>query len=118
MSRVADLPIYAQRDNEVTGKLYNLWRRAKLHFKIPVRLELPGCPGIVMILEEHEWVCADELQNDLPILAWVEFEDKGRDVLHAPVKCKLNYYHFAASKLHAIALEKMEEDLDQMLHDD
>ncbi len=72
---------------------------------------------MVMILEEREWVCANDLQNDLPVLAWVQFEDKGRDALHEPVRCKLNYYHFAASKMRACALVSMEEILNQYLRD-
>jgi len=70
-----------------------------------------------MILEEHEWVCVDEQQNDLPILAWVEFEDKGRDALHLPIKCKLNYYHYAASKLRAHSLELMLDELEKRLRE-
>ncbi len=117
MSRVGDLPIYEQRDDEVNAKLYNLWRRAKLHFPCPMRIDLPDLSGMVMILEEHEWVCADEHQNDLPILAWVEFEDKGRSSLHTPVKCKLNYYHFMASKVRKRSLELMEEILEERLRE-
>lgn len=115
MSRVKDMPIYAQRDDEVSATLYNLWRRAKLHFDLPLRIELEDYHGFVMILEEHEWVVADEKENDLPILAWVEFEDQGRDALHVPVKCKLNYYHFAASKVRAHSLELMEVALEKKL---
>lgn len=118
MSRIGDIPCYAQRDDEVTAKLYNLWRRAKLHLNLPIRLTLGDYPGFVMILEEHEWVCANERQNDLPVLAWVEFEDHGRDALHMPVKCKLNYYHFAASKVRAHSLELMEAELEERLHND
>jgi len=118
MSRVGDMPIYQQRDATVSATLYNLWRRAKLHFYVPIRIPLSDSPGFVMILEKHEWVCADETMDDLPVLAWVEFEDQGRDALHVPVKCKLNYYHYAASRVRALALEKMAEVLSQRLHDD
>ncbi|WP_456377428.1 hypothetical protein [Thiolapillus sp.] len=115
MSRIRDVPYYAQRDDEVSAKLYNLWRRAKLHFPCPIRFPLPDCPGMVMILEEREWVCADERQNDLPVLAWVEFADQGRDALHQPVRCKLNYYHFAASRMRARALASMGSILEGFL---
>jgi hypothetical protein len=118
MSRTADVPYCAQREDEVDARLYNLWRRAKRHFTMPMRLPLEDYSGFVMILEENEWVCADENQNDIPILAWIEFEDEGRDALHLPVKCKLNYYHFAASKIRAHSLELVESDLEKILHDD
>lgn len=115
MSRVGDLPVYEQRKDEVSAKLYNLWRRAKLHFDLPIRISLEGYRGLVMVLETHEWVIVNERENDMPVLAWVEFEDQGRDALHVPVKCKLNHYHFAASKVRAHSLELMEEELEHKL---
>ncbi|MDA3870078.1 MAG: hypothetical protein PF589_09070 [Gammaproteobacteria bacterium] len=118
MSRIADVPYCAQRNDEVEAKLYNLWRLAKRRFTMPLRLPLPDYPGFVMILEARAWVCADERQNDIPILAWVEFEDEGRDALHLPVKCKLNYYHFAASKVRAHSLQLVQAELEKRLHDD
>ena len=115
VSRVGEVPCYAQRPDQVDAALYNLWRRARLHLSLPVRIELPDQPGVVMILEEREWVCANARQNDLPILAWVDFEDKDRDALHLPVRCKLNYYHFAASRYRARALEAMASELERRL---
>ncbi len=113
-----DTPYLAQRNGEVDARLYNLWRRAKLHFALPMRLPLVGYAGLVMILDENEWVCADEHQNNIPILAWVEFEDQGRDNLHLPVKCKLNHYHFAASKVRSHSLLLMQDELEKRLHED
>lgn len=118
MSRVGEVPVYEQRDDKVDAKVYNLWRRAKLHFGSPIRIAVPGLAGMVMILEENEWVCADRTQDDLPVLAWVEFEDKGRDSLHTPVRCKLNYYHFMASKVRRIALEQTEKILQKRLREE
>lgn len=115
MSRVEGMPVYAQYDEMVSAKLYNLWRRVKLHFDLPLRIPLEGYRDLVMILETHEWVCADGSQNDMPVLAWVEFEDQGRDAIHLAVKCKLNHYHYAASKVHGPSLEIMESTLEKKL---
>lgn len=115
MSRVGDLPVYDHKEGEVSAKLYNLWRRAKLHFDLPITIPLDGYRGLVMELEDHEWVIINERQNDMPVLAWIEFEDHGRDALHLPVKCTLNYYHYAASRIYAHTLELMEEALEQKL---
>lgn len=117
MSRVVDIPYLAQRHYEVDAKLYNLWRRAKRHLHMPLRLPLEGYSSFVMLLEEQAWICVDERQNDLPILAWLEFEDKGRNALHLPVTCKLNYYHFAASRVRVRSLELMQLELDKRLHE-
>lgn len=115
MSRVADMPVYEQRTVEVAAKLYNLWRRAKLHLKCPIRFSLLDYRGLVMILDQDEWLCADETQNDLPVICWLAFVDQGRDTLHLPVQCTLNYYHFAAGKIRAHVLELMEQELERLL---
>lgn len=118
MSRTSEVPAYAQRDCEVQAALYNLWRRAKRHLRLPIRIQIPGPHhGAVLVLEEREWVCVDERNNDLPLLAWLGFEDQGRDALHLPVRCKLNYYHYAASRLRQPALESMKEELERRLRE-
>lgn len=116
MSRVGDVPVYEQRDDSVEAGLYNLWRRAKLHIKMPIRLEFDEIPGVAMILDKDEWACVNINQNDLPLLAWVDFQDQGRVSLHTPVACKLNYYHYAASRYRVIVLRAMEQELKQRLN--
>lgn len=118
MSRVDDVPVYEQRSDAIEAKLYNLWRRAKMHFAMPLRLEFDELPGVAMILDRDEWACVNTHQNDLPLLAWVEFEDQGRDTLHTPVPCKLNYYHYAASKYRGRVLQLMGVALERRLHED
>ena len=115
MSRVEDVPIYAQRSDTIAAPLYNLWRRARLHWPGAIRLKLADHPGVAMILEEQAWICVNEWQGDLPILAWVEFAGRPRNALHLPVPCKLNYYHFAASRLRATVLKATEEALKKKL---
>ncbi|MBT3306755.1 MAG: hypothetical protein HN377_09765 [Alphaproteobacteria bacterium] len=71
-----------------------------------------------MVLSDRYWVCVDTFQHDCPILAWVDIEDIGRDSLHQPIPCKLNYYHFAASALRGRVLDAMQNTLNQRLKDD
>ena len=112
---IDELPVYKQQDTEVEARLYNLWRRAKLHFPFPIRLPLPGLKHLVLVLEDHDWVCVDESLNDFPVIAWLEFDDKARDALHEPVQCKLNYYHYAASMICEDVLNLMEDLLETRL---
>jgi len=116
VSRLEGVPCYSREDAEVDAKLYNLWRRAKLHFSLPMRLPLTGYQGLVMLVEEHAWVCVDETQNDIPVLAWLAFADQNRDTLHLPVKCQLNYYHHAASIIRQHTLELMQQELEKCFH--
>lgn len=111
------MPIYEQRNDMVDAELYNFWRRARIHAILPERFEDPeSTPGIAVIAEVNEWVCVNIAANDLPIVAWVEFAVEGRNTLHTPVPCKVNYYHFAASRYRARALEILRRGLDHRLH--
>lgn len=113
--RLEDVPVYAQRSDAIEAVHYNLWRRARQRYSHPLRLELPGLSGMELILDDTAWVVVDARQFDLPVLAWVEFEDHGR-ALHAPVACKLNYYHFAASRLRGKVLDILQQALEDKLH--
>lgn len=116
--RLDDIPVYAARPCEIEALLYNLWRRARQHLGCSLRIELQGMPDMAMLLEDEAWVLVDQRQFDLPVLAWLAFQDKGRDSLHKPVSCTLNYYHFMASQLRARALVVMAEILEQRLSGD
>jgi hypothetical protein len=116
-TRIGDVPAYATRDDRIEARHYNLWRRACGRFGSPLRLPLPGMGGMELVLDEREWVVVDARQNDLPVLAWVNFDDRGRCALHEPVSCTLNYYHFAATRLRAKVLDILEQTLEKRLHE-
>lgn len=115
MSRSADMMPYEQKQVEVPATVYNLWRRIKLHFLLPFRFSLEGYRGLVMIIDNNEWLCADETQYDLPVLCWFDFCDKGRDAIHIPVTCTLNHYHFAAHKISDAVLQLMQIELEKKI---
>ncbi len=114
-TRITDMPVMVARTQQIDAGLYNLWRRAKLHLNLPLRMELPEFEFMVLIVEQDDWVVVDANKFDLPILAWVDFRDKGRDSLHTPVECTLNYYHFMASKLREPSLHFLADELQQRL---
>ncbi len=114
-TRIHDMPVYAARTDEVEAPLYNLWRRARLHLNLPLRIELQGLKNMVLIIESDSWVVVDERQFDLPVLAWLDFQDAGRTTLHTPVSCTMNYYHYMASHVREKALSRMQEALEARL---
>lgn len=114
-TRIHDMPVYTARSDKIDASLYNLWRRARLHLAIPLRIELPQTKQIALILEEDSWVVVDQSQYDLPILAWVDFQDAGRSSLHTPVTCTMNYYHYMANHLREKALILIEDTLSARL---
>ena len=114
-TRIKDMPVYATRSDEVEASLYNLWRRARLHLTLPLRLDLPGLKQMLMVVEHDHWVVVDQCQYDLPVIAWVKFEDDDRNSLHTPVACTLNYYHYLASRIREKALVLMAQSLQCLL---
>ncbi len=116
MSRISDILYFAEREETIPADLYNIWRRFKLHYKLPVRVRLNGLPEVTLILADNEWACVDHNNNDLPILAWVDIQDNHRDALHFPVTCQLNYYHYAAFRFRPRALEKLRDELVLLLN--
>ncbi len=115
VTRIDDMPVYEARTEQIEASLYNLWRRARLHLHMPLRIELPGLKQMVLIVEDDCWVVVDQSQYDLPVLAWVDFQDTGRTTLHKPVTCTLNFYHYLASHLREKVLARMGEALKSRL---
>ena len=115
-TRIHDMPVYASRTVEVEAPLYGLWRRARLHLPLPLRYDLPGMKQMTLIIEDDHWAVVDHNQYDLPILAWLDFQDSDRDSLHTPVTCTVNYYHFMANQLQEKVLQRMSDYLEDQLH--
>lgn len=116
-TRIGDMQVIAARHCELEASLYNLWRRARLHLGSPLRLPMPDLKQMVLILEDDSWVVVDEVQYDLPVLAWVNFQDRHRDNIYKPVPCTLNFYHYMASSIRGKVLALMGEQLEALLHD-
>ena len=117
VTRIHDMPVYETRTEELDAAVYNLWRRARLHLTMPLRIELPELKQMALIVENDCWVLVDQCQYDLPVMAWLDFQDSGRSTLHTPVTCTLNYYHYLASHLQQKVLALMSQALETRLID-
>ena len=115
VTRIHDMPVYAARTDQIDASLYNLWRRARLHLTLPLRIALPQLKQMALILEEDCWVLVDQCQFDLPIIAWLDFQDSGRSSLHTAVNCNMNYYHYLAERIHDKVLMLLVKELEQRL---
>jgi len=107
-ARLADLPIFERRLDAIDGHFFNHARLALRRLGNPTRLSLEGLRGLDFIIEDHVWVCVDRTLNDIPVLAWVNFNTSGRSSLHGPVHCELRFYHCHAGVIRARVLETME----------
>ncbi len=118
VTRIHDMQAYETRSEQLDASLYNLWRRARLHLHMPLRIELSGLKQMVLIIENDCWVVVDQCQYDMPVLAWLDFQDAGRTSLHTPVTCTMNYYHYLASHLRKKVLAQMNDILQARLKDE
>ncbi|OGT22222.1 MAG: hypothetical protein A2V90_04840 [Gammaproteobacteria bacterium RBG_16_57_12] len=80
----------------VKAEDYNRVRLALLRIASPLRLALPHLRNLCMMMDEELWLVVDESMDDLPIMAWTDFQVTGRRTLHEQIKCKLRYYHIHA----------------------
>lgn len=99
MRRLREMPRYSTADSSVEARYYNRIRLALQRFPSPLRFPLPGLPHFEMYLDNDSWVCLDTSLNDLPVMAWTDFENHARQGLHEPVHCKLHYFHYKAGLL-------------------
>lgn len=95
----------------VEAACYNRARLALLRRGRPLRVAVPDHRGLEMILDDRHWLCVDSLHNDQPVLGWDEFETAGRDALHAPVRCRLCFYHVHAGLVMGSVLDALQQAL-------
>lgn len=96
MWRLKEVPAFSSFPTQVEPIHFNQIRLALRRLSNPIRLELSNQRNVDMIIDNDSWVCVDRSMNDLPIVAWTDFETRDRNSLLAPVKCNLHYYHGAA----------------------
>ena len=75
-SRIHDLPVYDRMETRIDSKYFNSARLALKRISNPLRFDL-SLRDISMTVEDKEWFLTDRSMNDLPVLAWTEFQTKG-----------------------------------------
>lgn len=110
-SRLDDIPIYELIESSVTAPNYNLVQIAFKRLGVPIEIPLTGLRRLELILERDAWIVIDHDMNDIPILAWTDFQIDGRSALHEPVFCHLKTYHMHAKIILDRVTEFMEQEL-------
>lgn len=112
-SRLYEIPPYEITPAEIPAARYNLIRLALLRLGNHQRFTLPRLRGLDMVIGGDYWACVDRTLNDLPVVAWTEFQSKGRVSLCTPVWCRVRYYHAHASMI----LDRLFADLHFQVND-
>jgi hypothetical protein len=96
----------------IEAACYNRVRLALTRAGKPVRVALPNHRGLEMIVENRLWLCVNGILDDLPVLSFHDFETAGRTELHAPVRCRMSFYHTHAGLIMGSVLDALIEALD------
>ena len=113
--RLDDIPVYELIESSVTASNYNLVQIAlkRLGGRLgePIGIPLTGLRRLELILDREDWIVVDHDMNDIPILAWTDFQVGGRSTLHESIPCNLKTYHMHAKVILERVTEFMEKDL-------
>ena len=101
-----DIPVYQRITTTVSAEHFNLVKIALKRLGSPIRLELPKLRTLDFLLDEETWIIVDRHLNDIPVMAWLDFETKDRS-LHEPLNCTLNLYHAHANIIQPRVIEAM-----------
>ena len=112
-SRLNDIPTLKSLPSSVTAVRFNRVRLALNRLENPMRIELPGLRSMDFILENQVWAIVDRNHNDIPIVAWTDFEP--RTTLYQPISCTIRIYHLHADAIIDQALQKLDDILDARL---
>ena len=108
-----EYPVLRVMQKIITAGDYNRIRLGLSRERLPWRFELKQFRCLQCVLDETAWVCVDDCQNDLPILAWTDFNVARRESLESPVHCQLRLYHVHAGLVMGTALEALVETVDE-----
>ena len=105
-SYLTDIPVYQTIKTTVSAEHFNLVQIALKRLGSPIRLELPKLRTLDFLHDEETWIIVDRSLNDIPVMAWLDFETKDRS-LHKPLNCTLNLYHAHANIIQPRVIEAM-----------
>lgn len=112
-TRHDEVPVFEYRPGRLDANRFNRVTLALKHAGQGLRLGLPTLRHLDLILQPDAWIVVDRALNDIPLLAWTEFEVDPEQRLHRPVACRLRLFHAQAGLL----LRQVLADLGQLLDD-
>jgi len=101
--------------SDVDAHYFNAAQTAQKRLGEPIRFKIPTLNHLDLIVQEDAWIVVDRVLNDMPIVAWTDFQTEGRDNLHEAIACEIRLYHFAARMILNTTLDAMEVILGQYM---
>ena len=118
VTRNSEIQQLSSEVSEVQAIYYNHVQTALKRLDRQIRFKIPTLKHLDLILQNDAWIVVDAVLNDMPIIAWSDFDVKHRKTLHQPVVCEIRFYHYAADKILDKTLEAMEMVLGEKMADD
>jgi hypothetical protein len=114
-SRLDDVPVYARRQGSINANYYNHVQVALKRLGDEIRLRIPKLKHLDLILQKNAWIVVDRVLNDVPVVAWTDFEVLHRESLHEPIACQIKYYHANAALIMRRTLQTMDTIINEEL---
>jgi len=99
----------------IQASVYNTIRRGLLRLNNPLVYYPARFKRVKCIFSNATWICLDESHNDLPIVAWRDFQTKNR-AIHHPVPCRAHVYNIMAGPIMGTVLYNVEEHINKTIH--
>lgn len=112
-TRHNDILILDRRPGNIDAHYFNQAQTALKRIGKQIRFKIPTLNHLDLIVQEDAWIVVDRVLDDVPVVAWTDFQTEGRDSLHQPINCEIRLYHFAARMILKTTLDAMEEILGQ-----
>lgn len=114
-TRHNEVLILDRRPGNVDANYFNQAQTALKRVGQQIRFKIPTLNHLDLIVQQDAWIIVDRVLNDIPVVAWTDFQTEGRNNLHEPIACEIRLYHFAARMVLKTTLDAMEDILGQSL---
>lgn len=116
-SRLDDIPVYEQTRTWLDAADYNQVQLALKRKGGMLRFSLAGLRSLELLVDREAWIVIDRDLNEIPVLAWTDFQVQGRSTLHEPVACVLKSYHAHSGEIVEKVVALLRQELAHCLAD-
>ena len=107
---------------KVDARYYNHVQTALKKLGPEIRIRLTGLKHLDLIIQKDAWIVVDRVLNDVPVVAWMDFQVHHRESLHEPIACEIRIWHALAGMIMTRTLAAMDymlgEELDELEQDE
>lgn len=112
-TRHNEVLVLDRHNDQIDANYFNRAQTALKRSREQIRFKIPTLNHLDLIVQQDAWIVVDRVLNDMPVVAWTDFQTEGRDNLHQPIPCERRLYHFAARMILNTTLQAMDTILGQ-----